>query len=118
MRYSLTVTIDQTDEGRFRASYSDPLASQPEKDPWVQGSIVRAEQAELTQSLEADNFATLMDRLKDVLDSLMVRESTRFGLASFADEDAEDLADARASMEDVRKNGGIPGEQVEAEMGF
>lgn len=108
MPFPLTITIDQTDDGRFRASYADPAMSQSDS----------PRRAGLTRSMEAENFAVLMDQLKDVLGPALIRESAGVELAVDADEDAEDLADARAAMKDVRKNGGTPWEQVEAEMGF
>ena len=118
MLYPVTITIDQKDDGRFRASYSDPAASQSDLETRDSGSIVSQRQAELTRSIEADNFSVLMDQLKDVLGSVMIRKSVGVELALAEDEDVEDLADARAAMEDVRENGGTPWEQVEAEMGY
>ncbi len=104
--YPLTITIDQTDDGRYRASYSTVAFEQSGLE---QSTPAPPEQSGVTRSIEAANLAILMDRLKELLGSVGHLD---------ADEDATDLADARAAMEDVRKNGGTPWEQVEAEMGF
>lgn len=118
MPYPLTITIDQTGDGRFRASYSDPARVQSDLEPGFSAPIVTPRQAEATRSIEADNFAVLTDQLKGVLGSALIRDGADVETAADADEDAKDLADARAALEDVRKNGGSPWEQVEAEMGF
>lgn len=104
--YPLTITINQTGDGRFRASCFEPTAEQSGLEG---GTLTPSGQPGVTRSIEAANLGMLMDRLKDLLGFVDHLE---------ADEDAEDLADARAAMEDVRKNGGTPWEQVEAEMGF
>ncbi len=106
MSYPLTITIDQTGDGRFRASYFEPTAEQSGLEG---GTFTPSVQPGVTRSIEAAKLGMLMDRLKDLLSFVGHLE---------ADEDAEDLADARAAMEDVRKNGGTPWEQVEAEMGY
>ena len=111
MPYPVTITIDQKDDGRFRASFSEP-------EPGPSGSIVGAGREGMTRSIEAADFPRLMDQLKDVLGSALIGDSSVVELAADADEDAADLADARVALEDVRKNGGTPWEQVEAEMGF
>ena len=116
MPYPLTITIDQTGDGRFRASYSDPAMAQSE--PGASESSVTRRQAGVTRSIEADNFVILMGQLKDVLGPVLIRECAGVELALDADEDAEDLADARAAMEDVRKNGGTSWGQVDDEMGL
>ena len=118
MLYPLTITIDQTDDGRFRASFFDPALARSDLEPGPSGSIVGAGRDGMIRSIEAADFARLMDQLKDVLGSALILDDAGFKCAADADEDATDLADARVALEDVRQNGGIPWEQVEAEMGL
>lgn len=168
MPYPLTITIDQTKDGRYRASYSNPsmdrfdpsigsigvITMNPRHRPraglilpcrrqppsgalgvlgrvgvamaaWAilaltpvvvlfSASILGPSRAGAARLIEADDLAKLMDQSKDVLAPVPIHESAGFG--HDVDEDAEDLADAKAAMDDVHENGGIPWKEVEAEM--
>ena len=118
MQHPLTITIEQTGDGRYRACYSDPTTARSDAETKTSGSNPSPTHPGMSRSIEAENFDVLMDHLRDLLGPILTHDRAGLEVAIDADEDSADLADAREAMDDVRKNGGIPWEQVEAEMRF
>ena len=87
-------TIVATPDGRFQTESP-------------QGTIVRASVDELLDELD----------LKDAIVEIVVRYKMDVRPTA-EDEDAADLAANRAGLEEYRREGGIPLEQVRAELGL